>query len=273
MRVSDSLLAGRFGTALVTGASSGIGSAIASALLQQGLKVYGTTRNPDRTDLTRDVRWLSFEGASESGLLAFIDNNAELLSNIDILVNNSGSSYFGRAPEIPAEAKERQHQLLFKTPVRLTGAVLPQMRSRRSGAIVNVSSLASLFPIPYLEDYSASKRQLSDWTRRLIEANRETGVVIIDFQPGDYRTNFNINLKRYGGADPESDTVWRHLERHLQAGPAPEKAADDVIRALRSGRSATVRSGTFFQSRVAPAGWQVLPRRLVEWAIRKYYGI
>ena len=147
------------------------------------------------------------------------------------------------------------------------------MQSRHRGAVVNISSLAALFSIPYLEDYSASKAQLSAYTRSLMASHRDTGVIFIDFQPGDYRTQFNHNLTRYGEDNPESEAVWRQLERNLRRGPAPERAAIDVVAALLRGKSSTVTSGSFFQSKVAPIGRRILPAGLIAWAIRKYYRI
>ena len=273
MHVSRTSLAGKYGSALVTGASSGIGLAISMALVEEGLQVHGTTRHPEKSGLEESIHWLQFEGSTPDGIEDFIQQHHLLLTSIDILINNSGSSYFGKASAIPAEAKERQHRLLVEAPRRLTEEVMQRMLARGKGAIINVSSLAAVFTVPYMEDYSLSKRALSAQTRGLMQQTAGTGIVVIDFQPGDYRTNFNRNMTRYGEMDKESNSVWQQLEKHLQNGPDPQQAAVDVIRGIGTGRSATVRSGSWFQSRLAPSLSKVLPDRLVTWAIRKYYRI
>ncbi len=273
MSTSDQRFTDKFETALVTGASSGIGRAIARQLVESGVEVYGTSRNPHTAGLPTEMHLIQFEAASESGLLAFKKDQAKLLSEVDILINNSGSSYFGKASSIPTEVRSRQHHLLFSAPTELSETVFEHMLSRGKGAIVNVSSLAARFPIPYMEDYSASKRQLSSYTRKLIRRSEGTGMVVIDFQPGDYRTNFNNNMTRYGEADAESDRMWQQLEKHLEKGPPPEKAAMDIVAALQRGRSCTLTSGSFVQAKAAPVASQLVPDWLTRWAIRKYYRI
>jgi len=257
--------------ALVTGASSGIGRAIADLLVQEGIQVTGTSRFPQARPQHGPIRWIHFDGSSESALNAFCEINHNLLTNIDILINNSGSALFGKASEIPPDAAEKESWLLTKSPVTLTGLVLPHMERRRNGAIVNVSSLAALFPLPYMENYSRCKAELSRFTQQLMLRQGEKGVVILDFQAGDYRTAFNRNMTRHGVTDRLQDRVWEQMERNLNHAPLPERAAKDILRALVRGKSGTIRSGSFFQSKIAPLGKQLLPGPVINWAIRKYY--
>ncbi len=264
-------LANQYSTALITGASSGIGAALAKLLIESGVRVFGTSRFPNRPELAKSIEWLEFDGASAGGLSDFLEMNSNLLSHIDILVNNSGSSLFGKASEIPNEILTRQQHLLLDSPIGLTECVLPAMKARGKGAIVNVSSLAALFTLPYMEGYSSAKAALSSFTQKEIVKNRDSGIVIIDFQPGDYRTNFNQNIQSYGERDALQNRVWDQLEKNLNNAPLPERAAEDMLRALARGRSRTVRSGSFFQSKVAPVGRKILSKPLTDWAIRKYY--
>jgi short-subunit dehydrogenase len=264
-------LAEKYPTALITGASSGIGAALANLLVEAGVQVFGTSRFPNRPGLEKSVHWLEFNGESKKGLNEFIVTNSEMLSNISFLVNNSGSSCFGKASEIPDDILSGQKHLLLKSPIALTEHVLPPMKERGKGAIVNVSSLAALFTLPYMEGYSLAKAALGAFTQKVITENSNSGIVIIDFQPGDYRTKFNHNIKSYGNRDELQNRVWDQLEKHLINAPLPEKAAEDILCALNHGISGTVRSGSFFQSKIAPAGHRILPKSLLDWAIRKYY--
>ncbi|MEX0325640.1 MAG: SDR family NAD(P)-dependent oxidoreductase [Puniceicoccaceae bacterium] len=266
-------LAQQYPIALVTGASSGIGQAIANALKAEGITVYGTTRQPDRPGLDQSIHWLAFDGSTRAGIKAFIAANGDLLNKIDLIINNAGSSCFGKASEIPAEVLEAQQTLLLAAPVKLTRAVLGGMQNRGHGAVVNVSSLAALFPIPYMEGYSSCKAALSSYSRGLMLQLKGSGVSIVDFQPGDYRTAFNEQITRYGELSPRQESVWERLEANIAAAPSPEQAARDVLRALRKGRSCTVKSGGFFQRKVAPFGLRILPQGLVMALTRRYFNL
>jgi NAD(P)-dependent dehydrogenase (short-subunit alcohol dehydrogenase family) len=264
-------LATRYPVALVSGASSGIGQAIALALLQQGITVYGTSRQPDRPSLHPDIHWLPLEAASQEGIYAFIRDNPDLLSKVDILVNNAGQGCFGSIDSIPREAITQIHNLLLEAPVQLTRAVLPGMRERGRGVVVNISSLAALFPLPYMAIYTAGKAGLSAFTRSLMLTEPHGPLVFIDFQAGDYRTDFNDNMPQHGKMDEARQRAWAQLEAHLAAGPPPSEAAGLVLKAIRKGRSRVIRGGGLFQRVVAPLGVRLLPGRLLLAAIRRYY--
>ncbi|MEE4236002.1 MAG: SDR family NAD(P)-dependent oxidoreductase, partial [Anderseniella sp.] len=148
-------LGSQYKTALVTGAASGIGAAVAQRLLSEGIKVYGSSRDPQTASGAEGIQWLRMEGGSADGVDAFIKENRELLDRLDILINNAGSSRFGSLADSPEEALSWQLQLLLETPMQLTKAVLPGMQSRGNGCILNVSSLAASFPLPFMAAYSA----------------------------------------------------------------------------------------------------------------------
>ena len=266
-------LSRRFPVALVTGASSGIGRAIARALLQEGVKVHGTSRRPENPALDPDIEWLAFDGATPAGIQGFLEENGDLLNKVDLLVNNAGSSCFGKASEIPSHILEEQHCLLLTAPLQLTRVALEGMQKRRAGAIVNVSSLAALFSIPYMEGYSACKAALSSYSQGLMPTLAGSGICIIDFQPGDYQTGFNEAITRWGKTCPRQERVWARLEANIAAAPPAGQAAEDLLRALRRGRSCTVKSGGFFQSRIAPLGHRILPGAVLRSLIRRYFNL
>ncbi len=271
--MGTSSLASNFKTALVTGASSGLGLAFARMLLKEGLTVYGTTRNPGSEGLDRDIRWLQFEGSAIEAVEHFTREQNTLLTSIDILVNNAGSGYYSKESSALKELALEQQMLLFWTPIQLTQMVLGSMRERGSGIIVNVSSLAALFPLPYMAGYSAAKAGLSAYTQGLMLVEKDSGITLIDFQAGDFKTAFNANIRRAQLEDANMERAWKRLEENLLASPAPELAAGDLRRALAKGRSRIIRSGGMFQSRIAPLGFRLLPTRLLHWAIRRYYQI
>lgn len=263
----------RYRSALVTGASSGIGKAVARELLRAGVEVTGTSRDPERAQAggLAGLRWLAFEGGDAAGVQAFIDANRELLGSVDLLINNAGGGVFGSLAGSPEDSTGRQLQLLLEGPIRLTQAVLPGMRGRGRGAILNVSSLAAIFPLPYMAAYSAGKAGLSAFTQSLILGNEGAGVVLIDFQAGDFRTAFNERMTRASSLERGEQAAWEQIERHLQAAPGPEVAARDMLRALVRGRSGLMRSGSVFQKWIAPIGVRAFPVGMLLRAIRWYY--
>ena len=273
MPAHGSSLSPRYRRALVTGASSGIGRALAQALLRENITVHGTSRQAPSETLPQAIHWLPFDGSDPAQIDHFTKENQELLSTIDILVNSAGSSTFGDLAGISEEALSGNLQLLLEAPARLTRTVLPSMRERQCGAVVNITSLAAAFPLPFMSFYTAGKCALSGFTQSLILTERQREITLIDFQAGDFRTAFNDHIRRPSVLSPEEATVWNRVEHHLYKAPPPEKAATDIIRVLRRGRSGVVRSGGFFQTRVAVLGLGLLPRRILLRLIRRYYGL
>lgn len=242
--------------ALVTGASSGIGKALALKLASNGYTVYGTSRHHNTIDPR--IIPLLLDAADPQSLNAFISENRDLLLKSDVLVNNCGASLYGDITRWDSGPIGEQVHLLLQAPIELTTIALQGMRKRGRGCIVNVSSLAGEFPLPYMSIYSASKAGLSAFTQSLILTERTRGIQLIDFQPGDYRTAFNSGMTQANELDDGERRTWRVLEKNCSRGPLPERAAADIIKAIQRGRSGVVHSGSFFQSRVA-----VFAKRLV----------
>src|SRR5688500_6937493 len=142
---------------LVTGASSGIGEATAERLARAGYKVYGTSRRGAEAG-ERPFSMLALDVTSEQSVAAAVAEVMQQEGRIDLLVNNAG---FTVAPAAAEESSIEQGQLMFDTNffgiVRMTRAVLPHMRKRGEGRIVNISSVLGFLPAPYMAIYGATK--------------------------------------------------------------------------------------------------------------------
>src|SRR5687768_15005995 len=133
-------------TALVTGASSGIGLATAAALAARGYRVLGTSRTPGELPPQRradGVEYLPLDLTSDASVEALADR----LATVDVLVNNAGESQSGPFEELPADALRRLFQINVLAPVRLTQLALPGMRTRGYGRVVMVGSMLASFPL------------------------------------------------------------------------------------------------------------------------------
>lgn len=271
-------LSNLYRTAFVTGASGGLGRAFAEKLLAEGVRVWGTARDPQRlaglagcpgfTPVVLDL-------ADAQGAVCAFDFAAQQAEGFDLVINNAGYGIF--APFAAAGFDTWQDQLgeMLATSARIAHAALRPMLARGSGCLVNVASIASDFPLPFMSGYNMAKAGLSALSESLIFETRGSGVIVIDFRPGDYRTSFNSAMRQvsHGGAcDPRLAQAWRGLESNIDASPAPRHAADRLCSALRRRRSGTVRSGGLFQAHLAPFLVRFAPDVLRRFVMTLYFG-
>ncbi len=263
-------------TAFVSGASNGLGRAFARMLLAEGVRVWGTSRDPARLAGVLERRPGQFypvtlDLASPQGAVGAYEGAAEEAGGaFDLVVNNAGYGVFGEFGALDSSVWRTQLEGMLGTVVTLSHCAYRSMRHRNRGCLVHVSSLAAEFPIPYMSGYNVAKAGLSALSESLIFESRGTGVRVIDFRPGDYRTDFNRGMAK-ASASARTKRVWECLEAILAAAPAPERAAEDLRGALLRDRSAVVRSGTFFQARLAPLLARALPAPFTRWATARYF--
>lgn len=259
------LLRDRFRTAFVTGAGSGLGQAFTAMLLAENVAVWGTSRRPEQLPAQAQFSPVGLELGDPASIAAAWETASAAAGGFDLVINNAGSARFGGLAATDPAQWTAQIDVLLHGPVQLSGLAWEAMRGRNRGTIVNVTSLAVEFPIPFLGAYNAAKAALAAFTASLQLEAAGTGVVIIDFRPGDFRTNFNRAMQAGGAADmdPGMARVWGKLEALLERSPPPAEAAEALRRALRRGRPGLVRAGSFFQARVAPWGNRLLPARVM----------
>ena len=261
-------------TAFVTGASSGLGAAFVEMLLADGVRVWGTARDTARLGARDNFSPVALDLADPVAAEKNFLHAAEAAGGaFDLVINNAGYGVFGPFAATDFAVWQAQLDAMMPATLRLAHAALRLMLARRRGCLVNVSSLAAEFPLPFMSGYNVAKAGLSAFSESLAFETRGTGVNVIDFRPGDYRTPFNQAMHRPSAELSEIEArAWRRLEANLLAAPSPARAAADLRRALLLGRSGTVRSGSFFQARLAPLFARVAPRALLRAALRIYYG-
>jgi short-subunit dehydrogenase len=257
--MSTDALSARYRTAFVTGASVGLGRSFAEMLLAGGVEVWGTAREVAR--LPRHERFHPVALELSAGAAAeriFLDAERSA-GGFDVVINNAGYGVFGSFAGTDFAVWQQQLELMLVNTARLSHAALRGMLARRRGALVNISSLAAEFPLPYQSAYNMVKSGLSALNESLMFETAGTGVIIIDFRPGDYRTDFENSVRRPADAlasDPmqaaRQARVWAAFGRLMASGPVPLHAAASLRGALLRGRSGTVRTGRFFQAVIGP---------------------
>jgi short-subunit dehydrogenase len=267
-------LSARYRTAFITGASTGLGQAFLEMLLAAGVEVWGTSRDPHKLASRARCHAVALElGDGSAAERAFLAAD-KAAGGFDLVINNAGFGVFGAFAHTDFAVWEEQFRVMLVNTARLSHAALRGMLARQRGALVNISSIAGEFGMPYQAAYNTAKAGLSALSASLMYEVRGSGVIVIDFRPGDYRTDFEASVRRPPGAPgPGQEKVWAAFTALMRSGPPPAHAADALRRALLRGRSGTVRTGRFFQAVLAPLlarfGSLALQRKIQE----KYFGL
>ncbi len=227
-------------------------------LLDEGVEVWGTARDVARlADLANGYSGrfhpLALDLSDGARAQLAFEAAAAAAGGFDIVINNAGYGVFGGFAEVDFSLWQAQLEIMLVNTARLAQAGLRPMLARNRGALVNISSLAAEFPLPYQSAYNIAKAGLSALNESLMLETASTSVVVLDVRPGDYRTDFEGSVLRPGTAENARHArVWAAFGRLMQSGPAPAHAAASLRRALLRRRSGTVRTGRFFQAVVAP---------------------
>ena len=265
-----------YSRALVTGASAGLGEGFVRMLLDEGLEVWGTSRRPRQLPKRDRFHPVELDLRDAESLKVFLDTVLRQGPPFDLVVNNAGYGAFYPFEKFPVEEIGDQIDVLLSGPIKICRQAYAGMHRRGHGVLVNVSSLAAEFPMPCMSLYNASKSGLSGFSRSLILESRGSGVAVIDFQPGDFRTAFNSSMKRdpaSGEGNSQVSAAWDAIEKKLKSGPPVEIAVQKLRKTLLRPRSSVVYTGRFFQTVLAPFMTRFLPRNAILWFIRRYYGM
>ena len=211
--------------AIVTGASSGIGRFTAKALKDSGCTVYDLSRRniPDEGIIHIDT-----DVTDEENVTASIKQITDAHGRIDVVVNCAGFGISGAVEFTRLEDAKAQFEVNFFGTVNVNKAVLPRMRSKGGGRIVNVSSVAAVAHIPFQAYYSATKAATESYTCALANEVKPFGISVTAIQPGDIATEFTVaRQKSFDGDDVYGGRIARSvagMEKDEQKGMSPEVA-------------------------------------------------
>src|SRR6201994_4791466 len=224
---------------LVTGASSGLGLATATALAAQGHAVYGAARSIDKVK-NASFSTIQLDVTDDASVKAAVDKIIAAEGQIDVLINNAGNGITGPLYAMPVDLAKKQFEVNFFGVVRMCSAVLPHMIEKKSGLVINIGSLAGLFGLPYQGLYAASKFAIEGYSESLRMELRSTGVKVTVVNPGDFKTDFTGNRERVPfplkneKLEGEFNAAVAAMERDESVGAAPEKLGAEIVKIVNT---------------------------------------
>lgn len=259
-------------TAVVTGASSGIGLAVAKLLVSKGYTVIGTSRDASRVEPVDGAEFRSLD----LGSLESIEEFGAGLPAVDVLVNNAGESQAGALEELPWDALQRLFDCNVLGAIRLTQMVLPGMRAQGSGRIVMVGSMAASFPMPYRSSYSAAKAAIRTFADGARLELRPFGIEMTTVEPGSIRTGISTRRTKYVAGDSVYrkgfETLVGAMDAKEATGIPAERVAATIIEAIEAKRTKPLYAiGS--NAPVVFALKRMFPGAMVERIVARQFGI
>jgi len=262
----------------LTGASSGIGKAIAKAATETGHEVWGTSRDISRIPSLRRLHCVQLDLSNPDSIDGAFNTALAEAGNFDVLINNAGSGHFGPAENLSEKEIATQFQILVFGHMQLMRLALRMMQARGEGLIINVTSLASRLPVPFMAAYNAAKAAMASFTVTIQLELPDLRVHIVDLQPGDICTDFNDAVIKSKLPDQRYEAkvakTWNKVERNMKNAPRPDLVARRVCELIdQTSPPPRMAIGDTFQTKIAPLIFRFLPQRVRIWGLKKYYGI
>ena len=243
--------------ALVTGASSGMGKAFARALLAEDLTVHAVARRVESmSDLAEaGAHVMHMDISRDEDVQAVAERIRQEHGGVDVLVNNAGFGLYGAMEDIPIGEARYQFEVNLFGMARMTRAVLPHMRTRGAGRIINISSMGGKMYTPLGSWYHASKHAIEGWSDCLRLELKPFGIAVVIIEPGVIDTGFadvliDPLLERSGDGPYKemAQAVARATEASYAKGQAsdPQVIVDLLLKAVRASRPRTRYAGGKF---------------------------
>jgi len=263
----------------LTGASAGIGLLTAQLLCSKGHEVWGTGRTASKLPVMERFHPVVLDLNDDVSIASGFAKALGEAGYFDVLINNAGAGVFGPLESFSDEEFIAQFETLLLGPLRLIRLALPDMRARDSGLVINVSSLAGEFPLPFMAPYSMFKSALSAMSEGLRFELLHTGVRVIDVRPGDFATNFHDSTRCIGSElaseyQPNLIRAWHAIDQNMKRAKSSKAVADLLVAIVEDRMRGPVQAvGDIFQAGIARVLARSVRRSWVQWGLRKYYGL
>lgn len=260
---------------LITGGSSGIGKSIGEFLHHKGFVVYGTSRNPEQV-LNSVFPLVSLDVRNVDSIQAAIAKIIAASGRLDIVINNAGVGITGPLEEIPTVEIKNNFETNFFGPIEVMKAVLPQMRSQKSGLIINITSIAGYMGLPYRSVYSASKGALELITEALRMEVKSMGIDITNVAPGDFATNiasgrFHAPLINDSAYEIPYGNTLKLMDEHVNSGSNPNEMAEAVYKIIQNQNPRIHYKVGSFMQKFSIVLKRILPDKVYEKMLMNHY--
>ncbi len=256
---------------LITGASSGVGQTTARLLSQKGYRVFGTSRKPTGAEGLPGVEMVPLDVRSDDSVSACVEAVINKAGRIDILVNNAAYELAGAVEEISIKEAKEQFETNFFGVARMVKAVLPSMRRRKQGQIVNVSSLSGLSSIPFMGMYSASKFALEGFTEalRLEVAPYDIHVSLTEagFLKTPMMNKRQVSVGQLKEYEPWRQRAFNAIRDQEQKAPGPELVSQTIFSIIVN-KKPRLRYLIGTQAKITTRLQRYLPEGAYEWGKR-----
>ncbi|GAB4230144.1 MAG: oxidoreductase [Chlamydiales bacterium] len=222
-------------TVLITGGSRGIGRATAEAFAAKGYKVFATSRHPSDLSI-ENVTFLYLDVTDRTSIQNAFDTIVDTTGQLDVVVNNAGIGLFGPIEMTSEEDIQKQFDVNVYGVIRMIQTVLPHMRERRQGHIINVSSLAGIISNPLLGIYAATKHAVEALSESLAYNAHQWNLNVSLVEPGATATDFAENLLENDFYQDENNPYYpfaknyrEQLHHNLQSGQDPREIGELIV--------------------------------------------
>lgn len=239
----------KYQTVLVTGASSGMGKDFALRLLKEGYTVIAAARSLDKmADLAEaGARVIKMDISKDTDIVTAVERIMSETGGVDVLINNAGFAQYGPVEETPVDKARYQFEVNIFGLARVTQLLLPAMRARGQGLIVNISSMGGKIYTPLGAWYHATKHALEGWSDSLRLELKPHGIDVVIIEPGVILTGFGDALSEHHQGDPKGPygeliaklAAASRKTYERGAGSPPSVITNVVIRAIRAGKPRT----------------------------------
>ena len=260
---------------LITGGSSGIGKSIGTFLQQKGMTVYGTSRNPENV-VGSPFPLISLDVKDVNSIAKAIAEIVSKTGRIDVLINNAGVGITGAIEEIPLQEIKNHFDTNFYGPIAVMQAVLPQMRTQKSGLIINITSIAGYMGLPFRGIYSASKGALELVTEAVRMETKSFGIQITNVAAGDFATNiaasrYHAPIIKNSPYEISYGNILKEMNTHVNSGGNPNQMAEAVFAIINSKNPKIhYKVGAFLQ-KFSIVLKRILPDLMYEKMLMKHY--
>ncbi len=259
----------------ITGASSGIGKSTAEYLAEKKYTIYGTSRNPEKV---KEINFnlIPLDVLSIESIHVAIKKVIDKEGTIDVLINNAGKGITGSIEDTPTEEMKLNFDTNFFGPVEVMKAVLPYMREKKSGKIINITSIAGYMGLPFRGVYSAGKGALELITETISMEVKRFGIDVVNVAPGDFATN--IATARYHTPVLENSaykekyaTNLALMNAHVDSGKNPMVVAKVIHKIIESNTNKIHYKVGGFMDKFSIILKRALPDKIYEKLLMNHY--